>query len=115
MEITQYVLVFLEGIMSFFSPCIIPILPVYLGQMGNTKEKKNKLEILKNTMFFVFGIATAFILLGIAATTIGVFLEKYKNIISIISGIIIILFSLVNLDIIKIKILEKEKRIKVKN
>jgi cytochrome c-type biogenesis protein len=109
----SFILVFFAGITSFFSPCVIPLLPVYLGYlsgsdtMGEYKTKK----ILINTIAFVLGISVTFFLLGLAFTNVSQFFSTNKNIITKVSGIIVILFGLVQMDFIEFKFLNREKRI----
>lgn len=109
----SFIIVFLAGITSFFSPCVIPLLPVYIGYlsgsdtMGEYKTKK----ILINTIAFVLGISVTFFLLGLAFTNVAQFFSSNKNIITKVSGIIVILFGLVQIDFIEFKFLNRERRI----
>lgn len=109
----SFIIVFLAGVTSFFSPCVIPLLPVYLGYlsgsdtMGEYKTKK----ILINTIAFVLGISVTFFLLGLAFTNVAQFFSSNKNIITKVSGIIVILFGLVQIDFIEFKFLNRERRI----
>ena len=112
-------LVFLEGFLSFFSPCILPIIPIYMGYLaGNGKiindegtvfyERKT---VLFNTIFFVLGISSVFFMLGLSFSTLGIFLNKNKVLFGRIGGIIIIAMGLVQLNIIKLNFLNIEKRV----
>lgn len=109
----QYLLVFIEGLLSFFSPCILPMLPIYMGYLGNRAIEKDKLKIFINTLFFVLGIATSILLLGGIFTALGSFLAKYKEIFNLVAGILIALFALFAMGKIKFNALEKEYRFKI--
>lgn len=112
-------LVFLEGALSFFSPCVLPLIPVYISYLaGNGKKVDSNGTILYdrkivfiNTLFFVFGISSVFFLLGLSFSTLGIFFNQNKVLFSRIGGIIIIIMGLVQLNLIKLNFLKIEKRI----
>ena len=112
--------VFIQGLLSFFSPCVFPLIPVYMGYLAggmNIKEKldKSQFKIFLNTFGFVIGISCAFFLLGLGFTTFGQLLSEYSRVISIIGGLIIIFFGLYSLGVFGYsKTLSKELRIKWK-
>ena len=112
--------IFIQGLLSFFSPCVFPLIPVYMGYLAgglNIKEKldKSQLKIFLNTFGFVIGISCAFFLLGLGFTTFGQLLSEYSRVISIIGGLIIIFFGLYSLGVFGYsKTLSKELRIKWK-
>lgn len=105
-----YFITFLEGIISFISPCMLPMIPIYLSYFAGDVGKKN--NTLANSIAFVIGFTLIFCILGIFAGTIGAILNKYQNIVNIVCGIIVILFGLSYLDFIKIKLFKgiKEKK-----
>ena len=107
---------FLVGIASFFSGCVLPILPLYIGYLlgeqsidenGNRVYKKYRVII--NTTFFVLGISTVFFILGQGALSIGVFLNSHIRLFEKIAGVFIIILGLFQLRIIKIGIFNKNK------
>lgn len=110
----EYLITFLEGIISFISPCMLPMIPVYLTYFAGNVAKKN--NVLINSIFFVLGFTTIFCILGVFAGTIGSLLVNYKHIVNIVCGIIVIIFGLSYLDFINIKIFKgmnkKNKEIK---
>lgn len=107
-----YLTVFLGGVLSFFSPCILPVIPLYIGYLsGNNLENKKKLIV--NTIFFTIGISFAFIILSMGFSTFGIFLQKYRSLISKISGILIIILGLFQMEVFKLSSLEKERRIEI--
>lgn len=117
----QAATVLLEGFISFFSPCVIPLLPLYMGYLaGNAKEKDKNGKIIYRrkvvflyTLCFVLGISMSFFILGLSFTALGTFLKDYKTTIAIIGAIIIIILGLFQLKIIKFKFLQKEKKLNI--
>lgn len=99
--------VYLAGLLSFFSPCIFPLLPVYIGMLSTGGKK----SILK-TLVFVLGLSTSFVLLGFGAGSIGSILTS--STFRIVSGIIIIIFGIIQMDLIRIPILERTKLVEIK-
>ncbi|HOV22471.1 MAG TPA: cytochrome c biogenesis protein CcdA [bacterium] len=122
MEIKSYSLgiSFVAGVLSFLSPCILPLIPIYISyitgiSIEQLQEPKNTLKIFIISLFFISGFTLIFVLMGASATAIGNFILKKKNILRIIGGIIIIIFGLHLTGILKIKKLYTEKRIVLKN
>lgn len=122
MQNVNLFLVFVEGIVSFFSPCILPILPIYLSILSNSsvenlKEGKTSFigsSLFKNTIFFALGISTTFFILGSSVKVLSMFFNENKDLIMFIGGIIIIIMGLFYMGIIKSSILNREKRFNVK-
>ncbi|HEB5004572.1 TPA: redoxin family protein [Clostridioides difficile] len=122
MQNVNLFLVFIEGIVSFFSPCILPILPIYLSILSNSsvenlKEGKTSFigsSLFKNTIFFALGILTTFFILGSSVKVLSMFFNENKDLIMFIGGIIIIIMGLFYMGIIKSSILNREKRFNVK-
>lgn len=110
----EYMMSFLEGIITFISPCLLPMLPIYLSYFAGQKEESTKRTILKNALGFILGFTIVFVLLGAFSSTVGVFIREYNRIINLIFGIIIIIFGLNFMDIIKIKALNQTKRFSIK-
>lgn len=99
---------FVAGVMSFLTPCVLPMVPIYLSYIAGTEEiEKNKILVLKKTVPFILGFSIIFILLGLTSSVVGKFLGQNKRALTIISGIIIIFFGLMMLGIFKIKYLER--------
>ena len=123
MENLNYLFVFLEGMLSFLSPCVLPLLPVYISYLaGNGKEVDEsgniryiRKKVFANTILFVLGISFAFFILGMSFSAIGAFFQEYKQVFTNIAGIFIILMGLVQLGILKFTFLEKEYKFKTKN
>ena len=123
MENINYIFVFLEGMLSFLSPCVLPLLPVYISYLaGNGKEvdengniKYIRKKVFTNTILFVLGISFAFFILGMSFSAIGSFFQENRKVFTTIAGIFIILMGLVQLGIVKFTFLEKEYKIQTKN
>lgn len=106
----EYLVTFLEGLASFISPCILPMIPIYISYFtGQNYDKKGKSII--NSLGFVLGFTIIFVLLGIFASSFGMIIQKYNYIIKVIFGIIIILFGLNMIEILKIPILNKQLKL----
>ena len=122
MQQLNLVVVFIEGLLSFFSPCILPILPVYLSILSNSnvdvlkngEDKFIKTALFKNTILFVLGISTTFFILGSSVNILSSFFSENKDYIMIIGGIIIVFMGLFYVDIIKSTLLSREKRMNIK-
>lgn len=112
----EYVFTFLEGFASFISPCLLPMLPIYISYFMGDKENDNKKTII-NSIGFVLGFTIVFLLMAIFASTVGIFVSKYLKYIKVIFGIIVILLGLNYMEILNFKFLNNSKGInmKVKN
>ncbi len=95
-----YLITFLEGLISFISPCMLPMIPIYVMYFAGDANKKNNTVI--NSIAFVIGFTLIFCILGIFAGTIGAILKEHQNIVNIICGIIVIIFGLNYLEFINI-------------
>ncbi len=109
----QYLLTFLEGIISFISPCMLPMLPVYISYFGGKTEKKQ--TVLVKVLFFVLGFSLVFCALGVFAGTIGTFLKRFQALLDIICGIIIIFFGLSYLEVFNLPFFKGMKNAKAVN
>ncbi|MBQ5357212.1 MAG: cytochrome c biogenesis protein CcdA, partial [Oscillospiraceae bacterium] len=93
----QFLITFLEGIISFISPCMLPMLPIYVSYFaGGTDKKEN---IFKRAICFVFGFTVVFGMLGLFAGTLGSFLMKYQVEVNIVTGAVVIVFGLSYLEL----------------
>jgi cytochrome c-type biogenesis protein len=104
-------IVFFAGLLSFISPCVLPLIPGYVsficGTTLNELDLKSKNFILKKSLSFSLGFSLVFVSLGATATFIGSFLLHNSQILSIISGLVIIFFGFYLLEFIKINFLNK--------
>lgn len=117
MDRLNLLLVFLEGVISLFSPCVLPILPVYIGMLSNSSvdslsrnfKFKNSI-LIKNTLFFILGISSTFFILGFSINALSNFFITKKYLVEIIGGIIIVFLGIFYMGYIKIPFLYMEKR-----
>jgi cytochrome c-type biogenesis protein len=112
---TTIFIAFLAGLISFLSPCVLPLIPGYISYISGTsleqlRERKNNLVVIK-TVFFTLGFSLVFITLGSTASFLGKFFLNNSNILRLIAGIIIIFFSLQLIGIINFKFINKDVRI----
>ena len=114
MNIFSFVFTFFEGILTFISPCILPMLPIYFIYLAGVKGKNTKNTLLVNSIGFVVGFTIVFVLLGATVTAIGNFLAIHKDIIRKISGVVMIAFGLNFAGILKLNFMNIEKRIDYK-
>ncbi len=113
MNIT-FSIAFLAGLISFLSPCVLPIIPGYIsyisGGISKKDEGKSSNLIIIKTIFFTFGFSLVFIILGSTASLLGKFFLTNSETFRVIAGLIIILFSIQFLGIIEFKILNRDLR-----
>ncbi|MBR3767858.1 MAG: cytochrome c biogenesis protein CcdA [Clostridia bacterium] len=99
----QYLVSFIEGIITFVSPCLLPMLPIYLTYFAGGGERSTKKTLLGATGF-VLGFTTVFTALGALAGTLGGFLKQYKTAVNIVLGAIVIIFGLNYMGVFKLKL-----------
>lgn len=105
----QYAILFLEGIITFISPCLLPMLPIYISYFA-ANDQGNKKTTLKNAFGFVLGFTLIFVSMGAFAGTIGQLLTEYATIVNIITGLIVIVFGLNFLGVFHIPFLNRTKQ-----
>lgn len=107
----NYLIAFLEGIITFISPCILPMLPLYISYFANGENSKRK--TLFNAVGFVLGFTVIFVLLGAFAGGVGSLLKKYETIVNLITGGIVVVLGLNFCGLIKIGFLNSTKKLQV--
>lgn len=107
----EYIFSFLEGIASFISPCLLPMIPIYISYFIG-KEDKNYRKKIINAIGFVLGFTIIFILLSVFASSLGYLINESIKYIKILFGIIIIVLGLNYAEVLKIKFLNKSKAMK---
>ena len=105
----QYVVSFLEGIITFISPCLLPMLPVYISYFAGGGERKTR-KTLIHAAGFVLGFTIVFMAMGALAGTVGSFLVRYKTAVNIVSGIIVIIFGLSFTGVLSLNIFKGANR-----
>ncbi|MBN7773265.1 cytochrome c biogenesis CcdA family protein [Clostridium aminobutyricum] len=107
----SYLLSFLEGITTFISPCLLPMLPLYVSYFAGQNEEVRSGRALSNALGFVLGFTLIFTLLGAFAGTLGTLLNEYKTVFNLISGLIVILFGLNFIGIIKVPFINRNRHL----
>ena len=110
----QYFISFLEGIITFVSPCLLPMLPIYISYFAGGKEK-NTARTIKNASGFILGFTVVFVLMGALAGTFGRLLNEYRTIVDIVTGLIVIFFGLNFLGVLKVNIFKGMGRAETNN
>ena len=107
----------LAGLISFLSPCVLPIVPPYLAYMSGISldgsAVKSNLKVVIVAAFFVMGLSTVFLILGVAASSFGILLLGYKDLLTTMAGLLIMCFGLHFLGIVRIPLLNREVRFDV--
>jgi cytochrome c-type biogenesis protein len=102
------------GVLSFLSPCVLPIVPPYLAYMGgitlNGPTGESRRAILP-ALFFVLGLSTVFLLLGFTASAFGAFFLDYQTVFARVSGLVVIVFGLHFLNVFRIPALDRDARL----
>lgn len=122
METSKLILVFIEGLLSFLSPCIVPLLPVYISILSNSttvglkEERRNfiRTPLFKNTILFIMGISSTFFILGASINALSdTFISNKEDIIRV-GGVLVILMGLFYMGYLNIPMLQSEKRFSIK-
>lgn len=98
----QYVITFLEGVISFISPCMLPMLPIYISYFAGGSQSRRKIAL--HAAMFILGFTLIFSALGLFAGTLGAFLARYRTWVNIVCGVLVIIFGLNYLDVIKLPV-----------
>jgi len=112
-------LAFVAGVVSFLSPCVLPLVPGYISMLSGASIEELKAgagtalvaRIFRNSIAFVVGFSVVFITLGASATAVGRFLVAQRTTFNIVAGIIIIIFGLHLIGLVKIPFLYREARV----
>lgn len=99
----QYFIAFLEGFITFISPCLLPMLPVYVSYFAGGGEQSAS-KTLKNALGFVLGFTLVFVLMGALAGTLGGLVSRYQTAVNIVTGLVVLVFGLEFLGVFKIGI-----------
>lgn len=105
----QYIISFLEGITTFISPCLLPMLPIYISYFAGGSENQSTKKTLKNALGFVLGFTLVFVALGALAGTLGSLLREYQTVINIVTGGVVVFFGLHFLGVFKLSIFKGMK------
>ena len=89
-----YFITFLEGVITFISPCLLPMLPIYLSYFAGGSPEERPGTVLKNAAGFVLGFTMVFVAMGAFAGSIGALLRQHQTAVNLVSGLLVILFGL---------------------
>ena len=117
----SYVSAYIAGLLSFLSPCVLPIVPPYLcylagigvNEAREDVDRDTYIRLLKTATVFVLGFSTVFVALGATASIVGQIVSEYLDVLSRIAGVLIIVMGVHFLGIVRIPILMREKRLEV--
>lgn len=120
-ENISFILVFFEGLLSFLSPCVIPLIPIYMSYLaGNAKQtdKEGRItyqrsKVFFHTVFFILGISFAFFVLGMSFTLLGSFFKRNQLLFSRIGGILIFALGLYQVGLFDLKFLQRERKLPI--
>lgn len=110
----QYIISFLEGIITFISPCLLPMLPIYISYFAGGGERSNGKTLL-SALGFVTGFTLMFIAMGALAGTVGSFLQRHQVAVNIVSGLIVIFFGLNFLGVFRLNLFRGGQAVKNRN
>lgn len=99
----QYLISFLEGIITFISPCLLPMIPIYVSYFAGGGERSQRKTLLC-ALGFVIGFTVVFVLMGALAGTVGSFLKSHQTAVNIVSGLVVIFFGLNFLGVFKLRL-----------
>ena len=110
----QYFISFLEGIITFISPCLLPMIPIYVSYFAGGKDNDTR-KTVSNALGFILGFTVIFVLMGALAGTFGQMLIRYKTAVNIITGLIVVFFGLNFLGVLKLNLFKGSKSAKKDN
>ena len=105
----QYLIAFLEGIITFISPCLLPMLPIYVSYFAGGGERSTS-KTLKTALGFVLGFTLIFVAMGALAGTVGHFFKAHQTAVNLISGLVVIFFGLNFLGVVKVNLFQGSTR-----
>jgi len=105
----QYVISFLEGIITFISPCLLPMLPIYISYFAGGGERSAG-KTLTGALGFVSGFTLVFMAMGALAGTVGSFLKEYQTAVNVVSGLVVVFFGLNFLGVFKLNLFKGSSR-----
>ena len=107
----EYLILFLEGMITFISPCLLPMIPIYISFFAGQGVEGKKQRALLHSLGFVFGFTVVFVMLGAFAGTFGKALKEYAAVVNLVTGGIVILLGLNFIEIIRIPFFNRSRQI----
>ena len=119
MSLNIIMALFIEGVLSFFSPCVLPLIPLYIGYLtsGSKEVDENgvvsfkKGKVLATTVFFILGISTVFVLIALSVSSVSTIMSNYSILFSSIGGMVLIFFGLMAMKIVEVPFLNKTHKL----
>jgi cytochrome c-type biogenesis protein len=105
----QYLISFLEGIITFISPCLLPMLPIYVSYFAGGGERSSA-RTLKCAFGFVLGFTLVFMAMGALAGTVGGLMRRYQTAVNLLSGLVVILFGLNFMGLLRLNLFRGSSR-----
>ena len=105
----EYFISFLEGMITFISPCLLPMIPIYVSYFAGGGQRNSK-KTLVTALGFVLGFTVVFTAMGALAGTLGSFLRAHQQAVNLVSGLVVIFFGLYFLGVIKINLFRGSQR-----
>jgi len=100
---------FLEGIMTFISPCLLPMLPIYISYFAGGGERSTK-KTFTSALGFILGFTLLFVAMGALAGTLGMFFRRHQTVVNLVSGLVVIFFGLSFMGVFKLKLFKGSNR-----
>ena len=97
----------LEGLITFISPCVLPMIPVYVLYFAGAAEGRQAKRTLARALCFVFGFTALFVLLGVFAGTLGALLVRHQRAVNLVCGLVMIVFGLHYAGVLRIGLLDR--------
>ncbi len=104
----EYLVSFLEGVITFVSPCLLPMIPIYVTYFAAGEEESSR-TALKNALGFVLGFTLVFVAMGALAGTVGSFFLQHRTALNVVCGAVVVLFGLYFLGFIKLNLFRGPK------
>lgn len=101
----QYIISFLEGIITFISPCLLPMLPIYISYFAGGEKERPVKKTFINAVGFVLGFTVVFVMLGALAGTVGSFLRQHTVVVNLVTGLVVVFFGLNFMGVFKLNLL----------
>ncbi len=110
----EYFVSFLEGIITFISPCLLPMLPVYISWFAGGRER-DTVRTCRCAAGFVLGFTLVFMMLGALAGTVGAFLREYQQAVNVVSGLVVIFFGLNFIGVLRVNLFRGGRSMEILN
>ena len=101
----QYIISFLEGVITFISPCLLPMLPIYISYFAGGEKERPVKKTFINAVGFVLGFTVVFVMLGALAGTVGSFLRQHTVVVNLVTGLVVVFFGLKFMGVFKLNLL----------